>query len=321
MQAQGYRITEDNRLETLPPKDVIAAWQSGGGAYWLDVVASGEEVLDQWLSGVELNEFIIRVCRDRSEVPRVVPIHKAVFFRIPTLSGADQSTSSYLSALCLPELLVTFHERPLERLNELASGLEAAPVLDISSISELVCVMLIQQTSTALQESLRLRDRVDHLASVMDTDADAVELEQILAEKSALRRLDAFDEGGSYVYNMLSVVNTEALNLAAIKPYYQLVTGNAEFLARNIDRLESRLADVHQRYVVNVQEKTNERLAVLTAVSAIFLPLTLLAGIYGMNFQWMPELKIWYAYPIVLIVMVSIAVGMLTYFKRKGWFE
>jgi magnesium transporter len=321
MQAQGYRITEDNRLEKVPPQDIAAAWQSGNGAYWLDVVATGEDVLDQWLSGVELNEFIISICRDKSEVPRVVPIHKAVFFKIPTLSGADQSTSNYLSALCLPDLLVTFHERPLERLNELASGLQAAPVLDISSISELVCLMLIQQTSKALQESLRLRDRIDHLSRLMDTDADQVELEQILTEKSALRRLDAFDEGGSYVYNMLRVVDTEALSFAAIKPYYQLVTGNAEFLARNIDRLESRLADLHQRYVVNVQEKTNERLAVLTAVSAIFLPLTLLAGIYGMNFEWMPELKLKYAYPVVLVVMVSIAVGMLTYFKRKGWFD
>lgn len=321
MHAQGYRITAANRLEAVPPQDVVAAWQSGDGAYWLDVLAPGEDVIDKWLSGVQINELFAQVCRDTNDVPRVIPTDDIVFFKIPTLAGIDESTFTYLSALCLPRLLVTFHDEPIERLSELTSALRAAPVLHISSTSAFVCLMLIQQTSAALRESLLLRDRVDRLSSMMDTDADAVEIEQILAQKSEVRRLDAIDEGSHYVYNMLRVVDTEALNLAALEPYYQVVIGNAEFLAHNIDRLESRLADLHQRYVVNVQEKTNQRLAVLTAISAIFLPLTLLAGIYGMNFEWMPELKVQYAYPVVLVVMLAIAIGLLTLFKRKGWFD
>jgi magnesium transporter len=58
---------------------------------------------------------------------------------------------------------------------------------------------------------------------------------------------------------------------------------------------------------------------VLTIFAAIFIPLTFLAGIYGMNFEYMPELKSRYSYPIFLGVVVTIGVGLALYFKRKKW--
>ena len=58
---------------------------------------------------------------------------------------------------------------------------------------------------------------------------------------------------------------------------------------------------------------------VLTIMASIFIPLTFLAGVYGMNFQNMPELQVWWAYPLLWLVMVLLAVGMLVFFRRKGW--
>ena len=80
------------------------------------------------------------------------------------------------------------------------------------------------------------------------------------------------------------------------------------------------LSELHERYVLNQQEKGNRRLSFLTVASWVFLPLTLMTGIYGMNFEYMPELKIWYAYPVFLLVLLSVGSGILIYFKRKGWF-
>ena len=58
---------------------------------------------------------------------------------------------------------------------------------------------------------------------------------------------------------------------------------------------------------------------VLTIISTIFIPLTFLAGVYGMNFQHMPELKHPFGYPLILFLMLSIAIVMLAYFRRKKW--
>lgn len=72
-------------------------------------------------------------------------------------------------------------------------------------------------------------------------------------------------------------------------------------------------------YMTNVSNKMNEVMKVLTIIATIFIPLTFLAGIYGMNFEFMPELRWHYSYPILLLSMLIILLGMLLFFKRRRW--
>lgn len=73
-------------------------------------------------------------------------------------------------------------------------------------------------------------------------------------------------------------------------------------------------------YFSSQSHRMNEIMKVLTVVSVIFMPLTFIVGVYGMNFEHMPELKLTYGYYVVVGVMAGIAVGMAWYFKRKKWF-
>jgi magnesium transporter len=66
--------------------------------------------------------------------------------------------------------------------------------------------------------------------------------------------------------------------------------------------------------------RTNKTMQLLTVIATIFIPLTFLAGIYGMNFDVMPELHWPFGYPLLLGIMVLIAVGMIALFKRRDWF-
>lgn len=72
-------------------------------------------------------------------------------------------------------------------------------------------------------------------------------------------------------------------------------------------------------YVSSLSMRTNDIMRVLTIVSSIFIPLTFIAGLYGMNFAKMPELHWRYGYPAVLILMLAVAGGMILFFKRKKW--
>ena len=72
-------------------------------------------------------------------------------------------------------------------------------------------------------------------------------------------------------------------------------------------------------YMTTISNKMNEVMKVLTIMASIFIPLTFLAGIYGMNFKYMPELDWKYSYPVLLILMLLMIVGMLLFFKRKRW--
>ncbi len=73
-------------------------------------------------------------------------------------------------------------------------------------------------------------------------------------------------------------------------------------------------------YLSSVSNRMNEVMKVLTIMASIFIPLTFIAGIYGMNFEYMPELKWPLGYPLVWLLMVVLGLGMLLLFKRKKWF-
>ena len=72
-------------------------------------------------------------------------------------------------------------------------------------------------------------------------------------------------------------------------------------------------------YLSSISNKMNEIMKVLTIISTIFIPLTFLAGLYGMNFKFMPELELHWGYPALLLLMAGTAVFMLAFFRRKKW--
>ena len=73
-------------------------------------------------------------------------------------------------------------------------------------------------------------------------------------------------------------------------------------------------------YLSSISNRMNQVMKVLTIIATIFIPLTFIAGIYGMNFKYLPELGWKWSYPLVLLGMVFIGVSMLVYFRRKKWF-
>jgi magnesium transporter len=72
-------------------------------------------------------------------------------------------------------------------------------------------------------------------------------------------------------------------------------------------------------YLSSLSNRMNEVMKVLTIISTIFIPMTFIAGVYGMNFHYMPELAWRYGYPFSLALMAAVAIGLMVYFKKKNW--
>lgn len=87
-----------------------------------------------------------------------------------------------------------------------------------------------------------------------------------------------------------------------------------------VETFRDMLTGVQDLYLSSMGHKTNQVMQVLTVIATIFIPLTFVAGVYGMNFEYMPELHWKYSYPVIWLAMILIAVGMLAYFRRKKWF-
>ena len=105
----------------------------------------------------------------------------------------------------------------------------------------------------------------------------------------------------------------------ATKIYFRDVYDHTIWVIDTIERYREMITGMLDIYFSSVSDKMNKIMMFLTIIGTIFLPLTFITGIYGMNFRYMPELKWPWAYPSVLIFMFFISIGMLLYFKKKRW--
>ena len=102
-------------------------------------------------------------------------------------------------------------------------------------------------------------------------------------------------------------------------PYLRDIYGHTIQVIDNVESLREIIAGVLDIYLSSTSNRMNEIMKVLTIIATIFIPLTFITGIYGMNFKFMPEIKWFWGYPAVLSVMLLIGVGMLIIFKKKKW--
>jgi magnesium transporter len=89
-----------------------------------------------------------------------------------------------------------------------------------------------------------------------------------------------------------------------------------------LDSLDSQrdvVSGLKDLYMSEISNRMNSTMKVLTIIATIFIPLTFIAGVYGMNFDFMPELHMKWSYPIVWLLMILITIGMVIYFKKKKW--
>jgi len=103
------------------------------------------------------------------------------------------------------------------------------------------------------------------------------------------------------------------------KIYLRDVYDHTIQVIENIETFRDMSASMLEIYLSGLSNKLNEVIKLLTIISTIFIPLTFLAGVYGMNFRYMPELESRWGYPLILILMFLVVAIMLIYFKRKGW--
>jgi magnesium transporter len=103
------------------------------------------------------------------------------------------------------------------------------------------------------------------------------------------------------------------------KPFLRDLYDHTIQVVDTVETIRDMLSGMLDLYLSSISNRMNEVMKVLTIIATVFIPVTFVAGIYGMNFENMPELKSPIGYPIVLIVMLVMGVSMLMYFRKKEW--
>jgi magnesium transporter len=175
-----------------------------------------------------------------------------------------------------------------------------------------------------------LVDNYFPVIDMLDTKIDKIEkevfsnpkeeiLEQIFSLKNEIIFLRRQISPQRETINMLAKGDHSFIS-PAIGIYFRDISDNLMFILDTIETYRDTLTGALDAYLSNITNKTNEIMKTLTIITTIMLPMTLITGIYGMNFKHMPEIGWKFGYYGAYALMALVACGMFMYFKKNKWF-
>jgi magnesium transporter len=315
-------LFEDDGRVTCGEGELLARALDPAVAAWIDMDAE-HELAERVLREQNFHPLAIEDTFTLQHQPRVEEYadHMFVIVRgidFNTEAAIEDLQTLKLAAFLRRNLLITVHRKPLRSVRMVRDAIEETGRALPGGVVQVlwsICDELIDLYFPLIDE---IGARIEALEQDVIHDARHEQLQTILdlrRKLGVLRRTMLPHRG---VFGHLSNSRDELFDPTASLNFRDTLE-NVLRLTEAIDQQRDQLSNVKDTYLSVVSQRTNEIMKVLTLFSAIMLPLTFIAGIYGMNFENMPELRSHYGYFAVLLTMVVVAVGMVAWFRSRKW--
>jgi len=303
-------------------KELITAWEeSDRHLIWIDVESESRDVEETMLSRFGIHPLAIQDALRPRHPPKIERFNDFLFI---LLRGLDADTAGIdfgviqLSLFVGKRFLLTRHSNPSVSANWLFDELQRDATIMGEGPGSLAIRISNRLARRYVEILLELEPRLDEIEEQMFRQPDDTLLAELTGYKSQLRKLTRI---ASYHEQIAATLRDNEDSLISPTLSHEIVD-----LYEQIERTQS-LANLHYQistdltdgYLGMSSHQLNRVMQILTIITVIFVPLTFLAGIYGMNFENMPELSTRTGYFVVIAIMVVIAVSQLVYFRRKRW--
>jgi magnesium transporter len=305
----------------LTDVDDLVAYRGREGVTWVNVAGLGDE---RTLTRIgEIFSIHPLALADAVNVPQrpkfeSYELHHFLIMREPELNGEGELTTEQVSLAFAPGFVVMFQEDPGDCFDPVRNRIRSSAPVRHSGADFL---------AYALLDCL-----VDHFFPVLELIGDRLEAleDEVMASptrptlhhiQQARRRL--------LMLHRVAWQQRDAANAfmreerSHFTPAQQVYLRDCyDHCVQVIDTIETyremtvSLVDVYHSSLSN---RLNEVMKLLTIMSSVFIPLTFIVGVYGMNFEYMPELHWRLGYPLVWAVMIGVVIALVRYFRRKGW--
>jgi len=314
------------RLEQLTRPEQLLRLRALGKPLWLRVMGLGQsERVSAMLAPLAVPPGLLPPLLEIPQRPRVDAMDQALLVVLHRLSFAHDPShliSSQLGLLLLPNLLVSFEESHHgDGFPDLFDWLQERVVngdqRDLANIMHLLIDDVLDELHPMLEQ---IANRLDDLESAALRDPKPKLLTRTFGHRSNLRRIRGQIWPLRHQIKMVLRQSDQLLGADAragfteMAELVELLFGNCELLRHQCDAIT-------QAYAASVGNRMNQVMKTLTILTSIFAPLTFIGGIYGMNFEYMPELKWRLGYAYALTLMALIAAMQAWWLWRRGWFQ
>jgi Mg2+ and Co2+ transporter CorA len=321
VKVKQYRLAS-GRLTERPASGKPGKSEAGKGeTLWIDIQEADTEELRDFLSSWDLHPLQEKRCFDAVNTPGVVTHEGIVLLEYPAALAEDRVTPTYLTILLKGATLVTIRHGLMPTLDELASELTGGGQLPLLHLPQVIYMILDEFADMNVQAQVGIRDRIAALSQLLAKKTTAVKWGDLAHLRGQLETLISQVENQLYCITGLNACDSEVLQDPHRKAYLQDLVSEMEIAQRGVYRLEARVKDLFSDFQAIGNDRVEKRLRLLTIVSAITLPLGLVAGLLGMNVGGLPGTTAPLGFVIVVGVMLVITLLEYWYFKKKGWFD
>jgi magnesium transporter len=295
---------------------------------WFNIHGLSDSAMIQAVGSIfTLDKFILSEVLNTDKRSKIEEFSDLLFFNIKSMlpeKNSDLLKVEQISFILKNNVLVSFQEQKGDFFNHIRERIRT----DVGLVREKGADYLLYILLDAIMENFYI---------TIEAQENGVEEMQMLAKQNANReiliRIEKFRDNYNFLKRSIIPLRDSLYAIKTIKEdatFNEIDTNNYTFFDRlhqkSLELLEqieydlTTVDSVSNFYFSTQNHKMNEVMKTLTVVSVFFMPLTFIVGIYGMNFDNMPELHWQYGYFSVLGFMIVLLIGMIIYFKRKNWF-
>jgi len=290
---------------------------------WINVAGVHQvEVLEKIGQCFALHPLVMEDILNTDQRPKKEDYGEAIYIVLKILSydeQAEEIAAEQISLILGANFLLSFQEKEGEIFSPIREGIrnEKSRVRKMGAdyLAYTLLDIIVDHYFNILE---KLGEKVEVLEEKLVTHATAQtlrELQQLKKEMILLRK---------WVWPLREVISSlergeSSLIQENTRIYLRDVYDHTIQVMDTIEIFREMLSGMLDIYLSSVSNRLNAVMKVLTIIATIFMPLTFIAGVYGMNFKYIPELEWRWGYPLVLLVMASIGIFMLVSFYRKKW--
>ena len=306
--------------KTADKADELLTWRNPAGITWINAECfDNPEAINRLAEEFKIHPLTVEDILDTSQRPKTEEFDDYLFIAFKAANPSDGLDFEHMSLVIANDTVLTFQEKPGDyfdgvrkrilnnagRIRRMGADYLAYALID-AVVDEYFIILdsLGSEIEDFEDRAVDEKDEsfIDDISKIKQKLLKVRRVVWPLRESiSLLIRMDS-KRIGSELEPFLKDLYDHIIQAAeTVKTYRELVAGVMEV---NLSAASNRL---------------NRVMKVLTIISTIFIPLTFIVGVYGMNFRFMPELEYPLAYPIVWGIMTAVALGMLLFFKRRRW--
>lgn len=318
-----YREGTGGVEETHDPKIIPSLIGDNSAVFWVDMEAPTEDDERILLEVFKFHPLTVEDCRLNRHHPKVEEFPDYLYYIVHAIradSSPDRFNTVELDGYLGKNYVVTYHHESFPSINKVKQTVRISPVTCQKGAS----FILHHVIDAIVDEYLPVMDDFDQRINELEdtifgsTRPNNAILEEILALKRSLLRVKRISAKQLEILYRMSHGQFDLI-AGPVLPFFRDIHDHLIRVSDLAESYRDLISGSLDAYLSVVSNRLNEIMKVLTIFSAVMLPLTFIAGVYGMNFEYMPELKEHYGYFTVWIIMLSVAGGMLLFFWKRGW--